>query len=111
MIILSGCGFNYYILLEQLKQLNAIYTETFTLDALLQSISQSPSSYDLILFDANLMTFDALGPHVRAIHPSIPIVCLSGQGGMSRMALGSNDVLPNPPTRMSCLLLFANPFL
>ena len=78
------------------------YTETFTIQALLQTLQSSTNQFDVLMFDGNLIGNDGLTNHVRTINSTIPMICLtddsiSPQGEYSHM-YGNNEVILNPPT-------------
>jgi CheY-like chemotaxis protein len=89
------------LLVELLKQMGISYTETFTIQSLLQNLQSSTTQYDVLMFDGNLISSDGLTKHVRKFNQSIPVVCLTddsvSQGEYSQ-SYGSNEVILNPPT-------------
>ncbi len=100
-VLLCGSGFNHYLLVELLKQLGIIYTETFTIQSLLQAL-QDPNSFDAVMFDGNLVSNEGLTSHVRGVHPTIPLVCLTDDiitaPNEYSHIYGKNEVIINPPT-------------
>jgi voltage-gated potassium channel Kch len=81
-----------------LKQIGVVYTETFTVQALLATVRQT--RFDILFFDGNMIRNDGLVNHVRQISPNIPIVCLADEtpfnGNFS--IYRDNEIIINPPT-------------
>jgi len=100
-LLLTSSGFNNFMLVELLQRLNIVYTATFNVNALVETLRNS-SDFDILIFDSNLIGSDGLIASSKSIKPNLPIICLCDLAeSANRVDLAGDYVLINPPSMQS----------